>query len=193
MVGEGELSFLRKVIQYGEKQWKTGEMLCQFEPFPADLNETLGTQELSLKSLAEELEIFNGKVNPKKGSLDRLKKVLKRSQSDLSAMVVQLSETSKGFSEDAKNSALHQMIRKLTELSKSQAQLPKELKIVANECLGVMGPLDLQTKILYPMEIPVGNLTPFFHNPVALSYGIFDHFSQRSVDQGPEKVRGEPE
>ena len=161
MVDGGELSFLRKVLQYGERQWKTGEMLCQFEPFPADLNETLGTQELGLKSLAEELEIFNGKVNPQKGSLDRLKNVLKRSQSDLRAMVVQLSETSKGFSEDAKNSALHQMIRKLTELSKSQAQLPKELKIVANECLGVIGPLDLQTKILYPMVIPIGNLTFF--------------------------------
>ena len=67
-------------------------------------------------------------------------------------MIVQLIET-RGFSEDAKNSLLHQTIRKLVDLSKSN----QELKIIANECLGVIGPLDLQTRILYPLEIFAGN------------------------------------
>ena len=148
--GQAESLLLQMILRH-KKQWKMGEMMFQFEPFPMELNRILGTKELSLKSLAEELAIFNQKVRPQQGSLSRLKDILQQCKSDIRLMVVQLMKT-RGFSEDAKNSLLHQMIRKLTDLSKCN----QELKIIANECLGVIGPLDLQTTILFPIEIPVG-------------------------------------
>ena len=148
--GQEECLLLQLILRH-KKQWKTGEMIFQFEPFPKELSRTLGTKELSVKSLTEELVIFNQKARPQQGSLSRLKNILQECKSDIRLMVVQLMKT-RGFSEDAKNSLLHQTLRKLTDLSKCN----RELKSVANECLGVIGPLDLQTKILFPTEIPLG-------------------------------------
>ena len=91
--------------------------------------------------------MFNHKTNPQKASLQRLKNVLLQSKSDIHVLVNQLGLT-RGFSEDAQKSSLHKLIRKLIQLTKFQ-----HLKSIANDCLGIIGPIELKTTVLHCEQV----------------------------------------
>ena len=140
--------FLFKLVLQHKEMWKTGDIMEQFEPFPQALNEALDVSALPIKELVEEIELFNKKTSPQNASLQRLKKVLLQSNSDIHFLLNQLDLKGRGFSEDAQNGVLHKLIRKLITLTKCP-----DLKSIANECLGIIGPIELKTTILYCNEV----------------------------------------
>ena len=133
----------------------TKEFLRLIGPFPKNkpyfnnlIEKTTGINEKSMEfdvSLKEELQDFVETDN-RFETLESLKFKLTSSRGELNKLVSSLNE-SMVFSEDVKTSMLHKTIKKLINVSKNELH-QENLRLLANECLGLIGPVDLKTMVV---------------------------------------------
>ena len=115
-----------------------------------DKNESMNLE----KSLIDEMTDFVSKIEPRKETVEILLNKIVESTSEVKKLLKDLSKIS--TSEEANNSLLHKTVRSLINLSKNQ-NIQTEIRLLANECLGYLGPLNLNTITLYVEEITDSN------------------------------------
>lgn len=167
-IAQDALDIMKMIVLDNKRKLATDNYVRLLGPFPkgrecfkellevtnGELNLVMDKEEsvnLS-KNLVDEMKDFVRINHHTVETVNVLLAKIKESTEQFSVMVKTMPTVE--FSEDANQSLLHQVVKSLILLSRTGEE---NVKLLAHECLGHLGPLDLSTMTLFSGEIMNGN------------------------------------